>query len=216
MPYLELSGVEVLGGISAVIRAIDASCKIYGSARKDKKLPKTFEAVGRRLPIILDTLQTCEKSLIFRTNSMPVDVCEALENVIHGCDEKAGVLRGIFEKVIPGEDDAWERRYIKALQRLSKGNKVEELMISIIEDVQHIVKRILELENIVKEMKSLPPAVLESESSTTTFTNSGSGTQTNIQVLRGGQQYNYANNTGHGHLYNSSGPVNQQFGKDWS
>jgi len=48
----------VIGGISAVISTIDASIKIYDSAQKDLKLSETFKAVGSRLPILLDTLQT--------------------------------------------------------------------------------------------------------------------------------------------------------------
>jgi hypothetical protein len=55
-----MSGVEVIGAISAVIGILDASVKIYNSAQKDLKLSETFEAVGNRLPILLDTLQTCE------------------------------------------------------------------------------------------------------------------------------------------------------------
>jgi hypothetical protein len=51
-----MSGLEVIGGLSAIIGVIDASTKIYDSARKDLKLSKTFEVVGCRLPIILDTL----------------------------------------------------------------------------------------------------------------------------------------------------------------
>jgi len=37
-----MSGLDVIGGISAIIRVIDASIKIYGRARKDLKLTETF------------------------------------------------------------------------------------------------------------------------------------------------------------------------------
>jgi hypothetical protein len=77
---IKMSGLEVIGGISAVISIIDASIKIYNSARNDKKLPDTFEAVGCRLPIILDTLRTCKIHLELTKDSMPADVCEALED----------------------------------------------------------------------------------------------------------------------------------------
>ncbi|KAK5241748.1 hypothetical protein LTS06_011942, partial [Exophiala xenobiotica] len=129
-----MSGLEVIGGISAVIGIIDASIKIYDSARKDLKLGDTFEAVGRRLPIILDTLQTCKSHLESTKDSIPTDVCEGLEKIVDACDEKAGRLREIFEKVIPGQGDGWKKQYLKILKRLGKGNKVEELMISITED----------------------------------------------------------------------------------
>jgi N-terminal domain on NACHT_NTPase and P-loop NTPases len=194
-----MSGLEVIGGISAVIGIIDASIKLYDSARKDLKLSETFEAVGRRLPIILDTLQTCKNHLEPIKGSMPADVCEALEKILDDCDEKAGKLRQIFEKALPGEKDTWEKRYLKVVQRLGKGNKVEELMVLITEDVQlivnnHVVKsakpeQSAELENIVKEMKSVKSSVPEEESSAMTF-NSGSGQQVNNNAPVGTQNFN--------------------------
>ena len=100
-----MSGLEVIGAISAVISIIDASIKIYDSAQKDLKLSDTFHAVGRRLPIIRDTLETCKSHLQPIQDSLPADVCEALEKTLEGCDEKAGKLRQIFEKVLPGGND---------------------------------------------------------------------------------------------------------------
>ena len=82
-----MSGLAVIGGISAVIGIIDASIKTYNSARKDLKLPEAFEAVGRRLPIILDTLQICKNHLAPIQGSMPADVCAALERILNASDE---------------------------------------------------------------------------------------------------------------------------------
>ena len=179
-----MSGLEVIGGISAVIGIIDASIKIYDSAQKDVKLSETFHMVGRRLPIILNTLQTCKDHLEPIQGSLPADVCKALEKTLDACDEKAGKLRQIFEKVLPGEKDAWERRYVKIVQRLGKGNKVEELMTSITEDVQLVVnnhavqstkpEQNAELEKIVQEMKSVQSSMPGEESSGMSF-NSGGG-----------------------------------------
>src|SRR5256885_17020822 len=107
-----MSGLEVIGGISAVISIIDASTKIYNSARKDLKLSEAFEAVGRRLPIILDTLQTCKNHLELIQGSMPVDVCETLEKILDTCKEKARTLSEIFKEAIPGEYNGRER-YLK-------------------------------------------------------------------------------------------------------
>ncbi len=194
-----MSGLEVIGGISAIIGIIDASIKIYDSARKDLKLSETFEAVGRRLPIILDTLETCKSHLQPIKDTIPADVCEALEKILEVCDEKAGKLRQIFEKVLPIEDDAWEKRYFKVVRRLGKGNKVEERMLSITEDVQlvvnnHAVKSAkpehnADRENIVKEMKSVKSSVPKEESSGTNF-DSGGGAQTNNVNSGSGQQIN--------------------------
>jgi hypothetical protein len=194
-----MSGLEVIGSISAIITLLDVSSKIYDNARNDMKLPETFESVGRRLPIILQILQTCENKLEPSKDSMPSDVCEALEKILDACDEKALKLREIFEKVIPGEKDTWEKRYAKVIRRLGKGNKVEQLMATLTQDVQLIVnhhavnsatlEQNSELKNILQEMESVKSFTTEEEHSALTF-HSGGGAQTNNVNSGSGQQIN--------------------------
>lgn len=194
-----MSGVDVIGGISAVITIIDVSLKIYHDTRKDLKLPQTFEIVVHKLPIIRDTLQKCKSHLVSIQDDISADVCAALEKIIDSCDDKATNLRQIFEKVMPGEHDGWKKRYTKIVQRLGKGNKVEELMLSITQDVQLIVnhhavnsamsEQNAELENIIKEMKSVQSSASEDESPGNIF-NSGGGAQTNNVNTGSGQQIN--------------------------
>ncbi|KAK5214923.1 hypothetical protein LTR47_012055 [Exophiala xenobiotica] len=64
-----MSGMEVIGAISAVISIIDASIKIYEGAQKDSKLSETFKI----------------------TSAKP------WEKTLEACDEKAGKLRQIFD-----------------------------------------------------------------------------------------------------------------------
>lgn len=49
--HLKMSGLEVIGGIPAMIIFLDTSIKIYDSAQNDMKLPETFKSVQRRLPV---------------------------------------------------------------------------------------------------------------------------------------------------------------------
>ena len=207
-----MSGLEVIGAISATISIVDASIKIYDSAQKDVKLSDTFHVVGSRLPIIRDTLETCKSHLQAIQDSLRTDVCEALEKTLEGCDDKANKLRQIFEKVLPGGNDGWEKRYIKVIKRLGQGNKVEELMGSITEDVQlvvnhHAVKsakpeQVAELEKIIQEMKSVRSSVREEEGSGMIF-NSRGGAQTNNVLSGSGQQIN-----------NNAAVGTQNFGKN--
>lgn len=194
-----MSGLDVISSISAIISLLDASIKIYDSAQKDIKLSATFDVVRRRLPVLLHTLETCKNHLKLRKDAIPGDVCEALEKSLDACDAKASNLRGIFEKIIPGESDTWEKRYLKVLRRIGKGNKVEELMRSMAEDVQLIVnhdavrsanaKQNLELENIIKEMNEVDSSVPNEENMVMTFS-SGGGAQTNNLNIGSGQQIN--------------------------
>lgn len=211
-----MSGLEVIGGISSVITLLNTSIKIYDSAQNDMKLPETFEVVRRRLPVILDILKTCKDHAEPRKDKIPKDVCEALEETLDACDTKATNLRTIFEKTIPGESDAWQKRYSKILRRLGNGNKVEELMKAITEDVQIIVNHDAvkpadselnaELEQILEEIKSVLSFVPEEGSSDMTFRNSG--TQNNY-VHKGHGDYNV--NSGDGKQFNAR---TQHFGKD--
>ncbi|KAJ5723983.1 hypothetical protein N7488_002018 [Penicillium malachiteum] len=134
-----LATMDVIGTISAVIAIVDTAIKIYDSAQKDVKLSETFKVVRGRLPVILYTLLICKDNLEPRKDAIPEDVGEALEQILDSCEEKAEKLRVIFEKIIPGENDTRESRYLKVLRRFGKGSKVEELMLGLTEDVQTIV-----------------------------------------------------------------------------
>ncbi|KAJ5442003.1 hypothetical protein N7445_005010 [Penicillium cf. griseofulvum] len=171
-----MSGVEVIGAISAVISLIETSINIYNSARKDLELPETFAAVGSRLPVIINILQTCKDDLGREEDSMSSDVAKGLENIVDACDAKARKIRDVFEKVIPGAKDGWRKRYSKILKSIGKGNKVERLMASITEDIQLLVnhhavtsvqpEQNLQLEYILREMKSLESSTSDDELTT--------------------------------------------------
>ncbi|KAJ5183227.1 TPR repeat protein [Penicillium capsulatum] len=212
-----MSGLEVIGSISAIITILDASIKIYDNTRNDMKLPEVFESVRRQLPVILQILQTCENNLEPSKDSMPLDVCEALEKILDACDEKARKLREIFEMVIPGEKDTWEKRYAKVIRRFGKGNKVEELMTTLTQDVQLIVNHHAvnsatldqnsALKNILQEMQSVQSSTTAEEHSALTFHSAG-GAQTNNVNSGGGQQIN--NNAHVGTQYFQSVTVKQR------
>jgi len=197
--HLKMSGLEVIGGISAIITLLDTSIKFYDNTRNDIKLPETFESVRNRLPVILRILQTCRNDLEPGKDSIPSDVCDALENILDSCSEKVRKLREIFEIVIPGEKDTWKKRYAKIIRRFGKGNKVEELMTTLTQDVQLIVNhnavnsatpgQNAELEDILKEMKSVKTSIPDEEHTVLAF-NSGGGAQTNNVNSGSGQQIN--------------------------
>jgi hypothetical protein len=205
---------DIIGTISAIITLAETSIKIYDSAQRDINLSKTFEVVRRRLPVIIHTLATCKSNLELQGCPIPEDVCQALDKSLDVCEVKALKLWGIFEKVIPGESDTRDQRYLKHLRRLGKGNKVEEIMLGLTEDVQLIVNHEVvrsadqhqnaELENIVREMKSVISLVSNENGSEMSFT-SGGGAQTNLNNINrdSGQQINNNGSVGTQH-FNSS------------
>lgn len=213
---------EVIGAISGVVALIETSIKIYDRVKNDIKLSETFEVVRCRLPVILHTLETCKNNLKQRADSIPQDVCDALEEILEACYTKAKHLREILEKIESGERHTWMKRYSKILRSLGKGNKIEELMLGLVKDVQLIVnhhavrfanqQQKAELDDIVQQMKSFPSSVPEDESPTSF--NSGGGTLiNNVNRNSGGQ---HINNYGHGSISMSVGTQNYNSGKDWA
>lgn len=198
-----MSGVEVVGGISAVITIIDTCIRLYNNAQKDLKLSETFQAVARRLPILSETLKTCVSHLEPRNHSLPKDVCEALEEILDHCEAKAHTLEKIYRKVITTQADGWEKRYIKYLRHLGTGNRVEELMKSITEDIQIVVnhkavqwdeqEHSRKLDQIIQDLQSLEPSSAEDNAPSNSFTTHG-GTQNNL--IGDGQQFNYEDMSG--------------------
>lgn len=194
-----MSGLEVIGAISAVIAILDSSIKTYDSARKDLILSETFKTVRSRLPVLLDILRTCESDLQPVKHSLPADVCKGVETILERCDETARKLREIFEKVVPGETDKWKQRYVKVARRLGKGNKVEELMVCITVDIQLLVnhhsakstrtEHMRALEEIMEEMRSTQSSLVEEEGFSIAF-NSEGGAQTNNVNSGSWQQIN--------------------------
>lgn len=208
---------EVIGLVSGVITFIDTSIKVYDSAQKDIKLSETFQVVRCRLPVILQILATYKSNLTPQQDSIPEDVCEALAETLYACRTKTKNLEEIFQDIMCGPSDARHKRYLKALRRLGKGNKVEELMLGLTEYVQLIVnhqavisvdqEQNAMLGEIINEMKSVASSVPDKETCTETF-NSGGGPQTNNVNSGSGKQYV---SNGSGNQYNAE---NQTFGTD--
>lgn len=204
-----MSGVEVLGAITAVIGILESSIKVYDSVKRDKKLPETLKIVRSRMPVILDTLQKCAKKLRPNEHSMPTDICDALENILFACEEKAETLEKIFKNVIPAEADSWER-YLKVVRRVGKGKQVEELMEALTKDVQLLVNHDAvssatpeqndQLEHIVEEMQSLRSSIAEEQHQPLRF-ESGGGAQTNNVNSGSGQQINNNGRVGAQNFY---------------
>ncbi|KAE8341959.1 hypothetical protein BDV24DRAFT_162839 [Aspergillus arachidicola] len=215
-----MSGVELLGVLSAVITLLDATTKLY-HARKDIRLSETFEVAARRLPVLLHILQTFKSTLEPLKDSLSSDVCQALEETLNNCEEKARSLSEIFTKVLSGPTDSvsWRQRYSKIVHRFGQRNKVDSLMIAITQDVQLLVNcdaigsvtpsQNTELETILNEMKDHCDTTLLEDGFSLSFhssgaqnnnvnsgngqLNTGSGQQINTHARVETQTFNFAN-----------------------
>ncbi|KAE8309804.1 hypothetical protein BDV41DRAFT_580211 [Aspergillus transmontanensis] len=215
-----MSGVELLGVLSAIITVLDATTTLY-HARKDIRLSETFEVAARRLPVLLHILQTFKATLEPLKDSLSSDVCQALEETLNNCEEKARSLSEIFTKVLSGPTDSvsWRQRYSKIVHRLGQRNKVDSLMIAITQDVQLLVNcdaigsvtpsQNTELETILNEVKDHCDTTLLEDGFSLSFhssgaqnnnvnsgngqLNTGSGQQINTHARVQTQTFNFAN-----------------------
>ena len=134
-----MSGLEVLGGITAVITIIKTSADIWDRVKEDIKLPETFRIVACRLPIVLYTLKTCHDTLETGINALPPEVISSVQDIVTNIEGQARMLNSIFEKTIPGEDANLLDRYYAAVSSVGNGKKVEDLLKTIADGMRVLV-----------------------------------------------------------------------------
>lgn len=137
LKILNMAGTEaalVLGFISGAIAVIDAAKKVYDAAHDAKGLPHQFKEVATRLPLVLDILRKAEVQL--KNNKVSESTCKAVKGVTKQCKLNTEILLELFKKVLPKEDVSFGERYKLAFKTLGKGSRVEDLMNSILGDVQ--------------------------------------------------------------------------------
>lgn len=214
-----MSGLEVIGGISAVIAIVNASVEIWDNAQTDIKLPETFKIVARRLPLLLSILQICHDELDHIKDTLRSDVIESFRSVVQNSKAQAQLLLDIFEKTVPGEDAKRVQRLQAAVKSVGKGRTVERILQSISEDTRilasyHSIKAArpeltADLERLIKELQNAEPSVEEEPPSSSAFQNHNYG---------GGQQNistGHSRHSGHGdqHVYGGVGAINQYSGR---
>lgn len=137
--------------------------------------------------------------------------------MVEECQRKVKKLDIIFQEICPEDDALRLERYYKAVKTIGKGNKVENLMQGILNDVQLLAcehriniadkTRIEHVSAAITEIAALPSSAPEQRLQETGITafHSGSGTQYNAQGEYIAQ--------GEARQYNSSGGT-MNFGKD--
>lgn len=196
-----MSGVEVMGLISAVISIIDISSKLYVAIENTGNLPEAFKDVARRLPLARDTLQITEERL--KKSEVDGHTYTTINIIIKSCKDKAERLRDILTDLAAQPGASRIERYRLAVRRLGRESKIEELMKSLLEDVQLLAAnqavkavgedRIDELMVAIQELSQVPPSLPDGPVFTyhgtgDQISNTGSGIQ-NINKGMGDQNF---------------------------
>jgi len=166
-----MSGIEVVGLISAVISIVGAVENIYSGFRDARNLPQAFREVAEKLPLVRETLRIAEQQI---KSTSDEEACEAIKTVVENCKVKAERLKEVFATVAPSEPPTRLERYSVAVRRWGKRNRVEELTREMMEDVRLLaVNRAVqaatedqaaELLRAIKELSTIEPSLPDEES----------------------------------------------------
>ncbi|KAK4210289.1 hypothetical protein QBC37DRAFT_35880 [Rhypophila decipiens] len=129
-----MSGFEVVGLITSIITITETLVKVYKCLKDIEDLPREFQDVGNRLPLLGQSLHAAKSGAGSITSDGEAD---ALHTLLVSCEKKTEQLLEIFEKI---RDNATERSvkaaYKKLDLRLGKASRVQTLMDEILKDVQ--------------------------------------------------------------------------------
>lgn len=206
-----MSGVEVLGIISAVIAIIDATVQVSHAIRDEAGLPPNFKSSAIKLPLITSLLEHTERCV---EETADEEISSTITPVLMDCKEKATQLQQLFQAVIPAEGSPRYERYIKAARTIGKGGRVETLMTGLLSNIQLLTTRFpnlvtpraqRNLTDAIEDMSNLRPSLPDGFEDGPTFVHYGSS----IRNVNMGDGTQYINNST-GNQNNASG--NQYIG----
>lgn len=166
-----MSGIEVVGLISAVISIVGAVENIYSGFRDARNLPRAFREVAEKLPLVRETLRIAEQQI---KSTSDEEACEAIKTVVENCKAKAAHLKEIFTVVAPPEPPTRLERYSVVVRRWGKRNRVEDLTREMMENVRLLAmnravqaateRQAEELLRAIKELSTIEPSLPDEDS----------------------------------------------------
>ena len=131
-----MSGAEVVGLISGIVSIVDAIVKIHEAIQSTSGLPSSFHNVALRLPLLRESLVAAQEGI---KGGAHEGSYSALERVLKSCEKKAGSLERKFRAMRVEPNSSKARRCIVSIRALKMGGRVEELMDSILDDMQLLI-----------------------------------------------------------------------------
>ncbi|KAH7129743.1 SesA protein [Dactylonectria estremocensis] len=178
-----MSGIEIIGLISATIGIIDGASKLYSVIANTNHIPEAFREAGNHLPLVRDTLQTITQR--FEEHNFDHTAYMAIKPTLKSCADRAERLRDILQEVVAQPDASRTQRYRMAVRRLGSESKVEELAKGMLMDVQLLAvhqsiggvgrDKVDEQVKVIHALSEVPPSVPDGPA----FTHSGTGDQIN-------------------------------------
>lgn len=139
-----MSGVEIIGLISAAIEGVKICRQIYKTIKDTKDLPEAFHEVNKQLPLAQNTLEgakrVAEDAIAAGNGSSNnlANVGESMLATISSCAKKVAELKGIFRKARDLREDGhpFRKGYRAVVEKMGGTNhRVEELMRGILDSI---------------------------------------------------------------------------------
>lgn len=191
---LRMSGVEVVGLISAIIGIIDTSIKIYNAFKSASGLPSSLHDVASRLPLIQETLQIAKDGMVNVQSELSL---KNMTSCLESCQQKAEKIKLIFSNLAVLNNSARIFRLYNAWRATTKAEKVATLSKEISEHLQvltanHAIQAATrsQMDEVIAK---LDPGRANSRGVSVSFSNWGSGrviTHSGVgdQKISGGSQ----------------------------
>jgi len=127
-----MSGIEVVGLISAIITIAETAADFYEAIKDLHGLPEAFKEVNQRLPLLEQTLRDAKT----QAKTAKDDEAKALETLLTSSKAKAEKLLDIFKKIHNSADSSAITVYRMVILKIGKKGRVEALMQDILKDMQ--------------------------------------------------------------------------------
>lgn len=187
-----MSGVEIVGLISAAIEGVKICREIYKTIKDTKDLPEAFHEVNKQLPLAQNTLEAAQQAAqeaATTGNSNLAKEAESMRATISACSKKVEELKKIFRKARDLREDGhpFRKGYRAVVEKMGGTNhRVEELMRGILDSVLSLganqVFRLATRDQVDKIKQALDaldavePSIEENKHATgNSFTHMGSG-----------------------------------------
>lgn len=180
--------------VARLFRVIDDIGVAYNTIKHLSDLPEAFHESSKYLQLVETTLQKAQAPA---RKLKSADDANVLETHLDSCEEKAGNLNEIFQKIGRNPREKYDASVYRSIAVKLGKHRVETLMVGILGDLEvldvfHVMQKQVELLKSAKqELANVPPSLSDSDldeqpgtayqygSGNRQFNQSGAGTQKN-------------------------------------
>lgn len=125
--------LAVVSIVSSIVQLVDFGSRLLQRLQEYQttlgEIPKSFRAIKRELPLLLDTLKQTKSGA--ENGTLRQDTKLALLPIIEGCVDNVKALEDIINKNLPATGDSWGKKGRKAVASFRQDTKVNRIIAEI-------------------------------------------------------------------------------------